>query len=313
MASIPSEQQHPSLDNLDPAEFLATHWQRAPLLVRSALPANLAGVPQQRLLELATSDDVESRTVQRHRAPDSWQLEQGPVAPGVMSGLPERDWTLLVQGADLWEPGVRDVLHAFDFLPRWRLDDVMVSLATPGGGVGPHSDQYDVFLLQVEGRREWQIGSAAELGQSGDIAPERFKAAASWELEPGDLLYLPPGVPHWGTAITECQTWSVGFRAPTLADMLGDLAIELMAQDNDPRFTDPPLTPAMAGATVDPAFFKRARAMLQQLLDDDQLIEDWFCRYMTAPKYPDLTELTGESRQASVHGRRYCNGELTEE
>lgn len=302
-----------ALSNFDPVEFLAKHWQRAPLLVRGALPEFTTGVPAARLAELAASEDVECRTVQHYSTEQQLLMEHGPFQGGLPSPLPENPWTLLVQGADLWEPGVSAILDAFEFLPRWRLDDVMVSLATPGGGVGPHSDQYDVFLLQVEGRREWRIGTAGTPEQAGEIAPEAFETSASWELAPGDMLYLPPGIPHWGTAITPCQTWSVGFRAPTLADMLGDIAVELMAQDRDPRYTDPPLTPAMANDTVDPAFIERARQMLQGLLADDALIEDWFCRYMTAPKYPDLTDLTRESRTAKINGRRYCNGEPLED
>lgn len=310
-----------ALANFDAAGFLARHWQREPLLVRGALAGVALGLASERLLELAGAEDVESRLVHHLRADDEWTEDHGPFDRNVLSALPKRDWTLLVQGVDLWEPQAKAALAAFDFLPPWRLDDIMVSMAVPGGGVGPHVDQYDVFLVQVAGTREWQIGSLTTLENPRAQSVDEFRCTASWTVEPGDMLYLPPGVAHWGTALTECQTWSVGFRAPSLADMLGDLAVELMAQDNDRRFTDPPLLPEMASELVDPAFFERARDMLRELLADDALIEDWFCRYMTAPKYPELEVATGEARRASFSTSvgtndsrqhrvtSYCNGE----
>lgn len=310
-----------ALANFDAAGFLARHWQREPLLVRGALAGVAPGLAAERLLELAGAEDVESRIVHYSRADDAWTEDHGPFDGDVLRALPDRDWTLLVQAVDLWEPQAKAALAAFDFLPPWRLDDIMVSLAAPGGGVGPHVDQYDVFLIQAAGTREWQIGSLTTPGSPRAQSAEDFRGTSRWTVEPGDMLYLPPGVAHWGTALTECQTWSVGFRAPSLADMLGDLAVEMLAQDNDRRFTDPPLRPEMASERVDPAFFERARDMLRELLADDTLIEDWFCRYMTAPKYPELEDVTDETRRASFStdvgtddSRQrttvsYCNGE----
>jgi len=212
-------------------------------------------------------------------------------------------------------PAVRELLPHFDFLPPWRLDDVMASYAAPGGSVGPHVDQYDVFLLQVEGQRRWQIGTFCDgspvLRQDTDLSLlANFEATQEWVLDPGDMLYLPPQLSHWGTAVTECVTFSIGFRSPNLADMLGDLAVELLAQGRGAQYRDPPLQVSMANSQIDPAFIDAAKRQLQALLEDESLLADWFARYMTAPKYPELVLGSEEQRRASIAGAIYVNGEL---
>jgi 50S ribosomal protein L16 3-hydroxylase len=164
-------------------------------------------------------------------------------------GMPHQDWTLLVQDVDKWDADVASVLQAFTFLPRWRIDDIMVSFAAPGGSVGAHVDQYDVFLLQAQGHRRWQIdnGPNPPLGFRNDVELKllrEFTPTHEWVLGPGDMLYLPPGVPHHGVAEDACLTFSVGMRAPSAAELLGDF-VDTLAADADEalRYRDPDLAP----------------------------------------------------------------------
>ena len=209
------------LGGLSAREFLARHWQRKPLVVRGAIPALADPVDLRALLALARRDDVESRLVVR--AGRRWQLAHGPLARAETASLPARDWTLLVQGLNHVVPAAERLLARFAFVPWARLDDVMVSYAAAGGGVGPHVDSYDVFLLQGRGRRRWRISRQRDLA----VVPRAplkvlrgFKAEEEWVLEPGDMLYLPPGIVHDGVALEPCMTYSIGFRAPA-ADELG--------------------------------------------------------------------------------------------
>ena len=304
------------LGELSAEAFLQHYWQKKPLLIRGALADYASPISADELAGLALESEVESRIVESQGR--DWTLKHGPFTEEDFLGLPEQDWTLLVQGVDLWVPEVQALLAQFAFLPPWRLDDVMVSFACPGGSVGPHFDQYDVFLLQVEGQRRWQVGAeCSKETPLRDNSPLRilqeFNAREEWLLDPGDMLYLPPGVAHWGVAQTECLTYSIGFRSPSIADMLGDLSVELMTQGYDVHYRDPALTPAMASSNIDQAFIDQAKQQLWQAINDDDLISDWFARFMTATKYPELEEVTEEERHASVRGRRYFNGDSVDE
>lgn len=216
------------LGALDPAQFMARCWQRRAHFAHRAL--DIQAIPFSRLCTLAARDDVESRVVIREGR--RWRLEHGPFPRRWWRGLPARDWTLLVQGVDQHEPAARAALARFGFLPRARLDDVMVSYAVPGGGVGPHFDSYDVFLLQASGTRRWRVGAQRDLALV-DGAPlrilARFRPTREWVVGPGDLLYLPPRYAHDGVAIDTCTTWSVGFRAPRWRELLVELFAELPA------------------------------------------------------------------------------------
>ena len=294
-------------------EFLQEYWQQKPLLIRQALPGYISAISPDELAGLALEEEVESRLVVG--GGNNWSLRHGPFTEQDFLDLPQQDWTLLVQAVDLWVPQVQQLLELFAFLPLWRLDDVMVSFACPGGSVGPHFDQYDVFLLQVAGTRRWQIG-----GQCDGSTPlkadcqirmlESFSSREEWLLEPGDMLYLPPGIAHWGVAESECLTYSIGFRSPNIADLLADLAVELMAQGYDAHYRDPAMSQALAGPDIAQAFVAQAKQQLWQAIDNDDLIGDWFARFMTAPKYPDLVEMTQEERRAIWRNRRYCNGDV---
>lgn len=306
--------QPPVLGGLSANEFLRLHWQRKPLLVRQALPDFHSPVDADELAGLTLEPEVESRLVLEQGAAGPWELRHGPFLEQDFQQLPETHWTLLVQAADLWVPQVAKLLEHFQFLPRWRLDDVMISYAAPQGSVGPHFDQYDVFLLQVEGERRWQVGghcdASSELLANTDLGIlANFTAEQEWLLQPGDLLYLPPGLAHWGVAQTPGLTYSVGFRSPDMAEMLGELAMELATRPDAQRYVDPPLNPEMASTDIHPDFIAAAQRQLLALLQDDELIADWFARSMTRPKYPDITELTRERRSANIQGRQYRNGE----
>lgn len=297
--------------------FLADFWQRQPLLVRNALPNFEPPLDGHDLATLSLQKEVESRLVQTVNdvEADHFKLSHGPFSETTFANLPTRDWTLLVQAVNLWTADLDPLLEHFSFLPPWRLDDIMASFAVPGGTVGPHFDQYDVFLLQVTGERHWRIGQRCDesstLSPSSDLSTlADFDEQSAWTLEPGDMLYVPPGVAHWGVAETQCLTFSIGFRSPTLFELMDDLAVEIGSQPANPVFTDPPLTQAMASTKIDPAFVSQVQAMLTTLIEDEQLLGTWLAKYMTRPKYTDLTELTEEVRTAEFGGKRFVNGEL---
>ena len=214
------------LGGLTTKQFLSQFWQRRPLLIRNAI-SNFKGVVQApELFALAARSDIESRIVRRDRG--RWKVREGPISRAQLGRLPRSGWTILVQGVNLEVPAADALLRSFHFLPHARLDDVMVSYAVPGGGVGPHFDSYDVFLLQGEGRRRWSIAKKYH----PDLEPgaplkilRRFDAEREWLLGPGDMLYLPPGWAHDGVALEPCFTYSIGFRAPSR----GEIAREFLA------------------------------------------------------------------------------------
>jgi 50S ribosomal protein L16 3-hydroxylase len=292
----------PILGDIGAEEFLADYWQKKPLLVRGAIVDFEPPIDGDELAGLALEAEVESRLI----VGSDWQMEQGPFAESRFANLPPSNWSLLVQAVDLWVPEVAELLQHFSFLPAWRIDDIMVSYAEDGGGVGPHFDYYDVFLLQGSGRRKWQIGQHCD-GNSpmADNANLKiladFTATDEWILEPGDMLYIPPKVAHWGTAVGDCTTFSIGFRAPGATEMLDDLATELLSRGPASTFlTDPPLRPELAGDSISPAYIAQIKSLLLETLNDDQLLTEWFAQYMTEPKYPMLVDETGERRTASI-------------
>jgi len=213
----------PLLGGLTPAVFMRRHWQKKPLVVRAALADALPGLDRARLFALAAQDDVESRLVVRKG--ERWSLRAGPIPRRALPPLATSGWSLLVQGVDLHEDAAHRLLRRFRFVPDARLDDVMLSFASDGGGVGPHIDSYDVFLLQVEGKRRWRVGRVARPRLRDDVPLKMlagFVATEEWLLERGDMLYLPPGWGHDGVAVGTCLTASIGFRAPAAAELAAD-------------------------------------------------------------------------------------------
>lgn len=272
-------------------EFLASYWQRKPLVMPGALPGFVSPLEANELAGLACEDGVESRLVSRRDG--QWWLKNGPFAESDLVSLPTADWSLLVQDVEKHLPDLAQVLHPFRFLPAWRLDDLMISCAAPGGSVGPHVDQYDVFLVQAQGRRRWQwndipgehpLQEDSELALVQDFAPDR-----EWVMEPGDVLYLPPGVPHHGVALEDealCMTYSVGFRAPSVSEMLQDLARARTEQGLDLRYADPGLNVAEGrDSLIGLRALDRVRRMLTQAVAmDDAALAAWFGSLVTEPK-----------------------------
>jgi 50S ribosomal protein L16 3-hydroxylase len=208
------DSETPLLGGLSPQTFMRRHWQRRPLLVRQAVPGGIALLSRKALFDLASQSAVESRLVVRE--PSGWSLRHGPLKRSVLPPLKQPQWTLLLQGLDLHLPAARALLERFRFVPDARLDDLMLSFATDGGGVGPHVDSYDVFLLQARGRRRWRIGRTRQPQLVPDMPLKilaNFEAEHEWLLEAGDMLYLPPGWGHDGVAVGECETCSIGFQA----------------------------------------------------------------------------------------------------
>jgi 50S ribosomal protein L16 3-hydroxylase len=245
----------PLLGGLAPAAFLRDHWQKKPLLVRGAFPGFRGVITRDRFLKLATRNDVRSRLViQHHRARNSrgrWERHDGPFGALDAGMLPPSHWTLLVNNLESLVPGGWEILRAFSFIPAARIDDLMVSCAADGGTVGPHDDLYDVFLLQGPGRRRWQVSRQRDRATEPDAAIKvlrSFEPEDEWLLEPGDMLYLPPGVAHHGVAEGPCFTYSIGFLAPSHAELIASFleylgAARAAGTDPDARYADPGLRP----------------------------------------------------------------------
>jgi 50S ribosomal protein L16 3-hydroxylase len=250
------------LGGLTPREFLRRHWQKRPLFVRRAAPGFAGVVTERTLARLAARDDVESRIVERRGA--RRETRHGPFARVTARAS---NWTLLVNGVNLHVAGADELLQRFSFVPLARLDDVMVSYATPGGGVGPHVDFYDVFLLQGPGRRAWRVEN------------KRFVAEA------GDLLYLPPGVRHDGVALERCFTYSIGFRAPRGAE-LGAAFLDWLHERGLPQadYRDPGLTPAAQSALIPEGMISFAEKLLRRIRWSRRDVECFLGEYLSEPK-----------------------------
>ena len=270
-------------------QFLRDYWQQRPLLVRNAFAGFVPPIAPEDLAGLACEDGALSRLIRHDRKRGRWQVKTGPLAEADFATTGDADWTLLVQDVDKWDADVAALLAPFAFLPSWRVDDVMVSYAEPGGGVGAHVDQYDVFLLQGLGQRHWAISTDPDAPK--DFRPDvelkqlaRFEPTHEWLLEPGDMLYLPPGVPHDGVAFGgACMTFSIGMRAPSQAELIGDFADYLADRlPEEARYTDPGLAPARHPGEIDRGALERLRAALPFAnAYNDATLLDWFGQYIT--------------------------------
>lgn len=279
----------PLLGGLTPQQFMRRHWQKKPLLVRQAVPGGVALPSRATLFDLAAHEGVESRLVVQ--AEGGWRLRHGPLKRSAFPPLRQRRWTLLLQGLDLHVDAARDLLERFRFVPDARLDDLMLSYATDGGGVGAHVDSYDVFLLQAHGRRRWRIGRVAD-PQWVDDVPLRllanFEAEQEWLLEAGDMLYLPPGWGHDGVAVGECTTCSIGFRA----SRRGELGREVLqraidaaeASDADPMYRDPAQPATDAPARMPAALQAFAADACRRLLGDADALACALGEVLSEPK-----------------------------
>ena len=261
------------------------HWQREPLLVRGAFPRFRDPLSPREVLALATSGDAVSRLVRRR----DWRVEHGPFPHSRFKQLPRRDWTVLVQDTNHFSEEANKLLGRFDFIPHARVDDLMVSYAVPGGGVGPHVDSYDVFLLQGRGRRRWRISRQEDHSFVPGLDLKilrRFRAEEEWVLEAGDMLYLPPGVAHDGIAETECLTWSIGFRAPSDDELAAGFLDFLHERLHSPgRYSDPGIAAVRHAGEIPPRMVAHAaRALASAMRWSRSDVRDFAGRYLSDPK-----------------------------
>ncbi len=272
--------------------FLRDYWQKQPLLIRNPWRRWRNPLEADELAGLACEEGVESRLILRQGT--ELRMDSGPLPETRFAELGGDPWTLLVQAVDHHAPDVAALIEPFRFVPDWRIDDVMVSYATDGGGVGPHYDQYDVFLVQGLGRRRWRVGPICDADTP--LLPHEdlrliadFEATGDWVLEPGDILYVPPRFAHDGLAVgDDCMTYSIGFRAPSRAELVeswSEHQVDAMSEED--RYTDPDLRPQPHAGEIGAAAIDRLHAMVLESLSDRATFARWFGLYNSLPKYSD--------------------------
>ena len=281
------------LTHFDPDLFLREYWQKQPLLIRNPWAQWANPLEPDELAGLACEEGVESRLIVRQG--QGLSLEAGPLPERRFRRLAGETYTLLVQAVDHHVPAVAALIEPFRFIPDWRIDDVMVSYAVTGGGVGPHFDQYDVFLVQGLGHRRWRLGPVCNadtpLQPHDDLRLlEDFATVAEWDLGPGDILYVPPGVAHDGVALSDdCMTYSVGFRAPSLAELVEGWAQECAAAlPDDRRYADPGLARQAHPGEISAPALDRLQTMVLDALGDRTAFARWFAAHASQPKYPEI-------------------------
>ena len=280
-------------NNFDAAVFLRDYWQKKPLLIKNPWESWKNPLDPDELAGLGCDEDVEARLITL--SADTWSMEHGPVPEARFGQLGKKPYSLLVQAVDHYVPDVAALIEPFRFIPNWRVDDVMVSYATDGGGVGPHFDQYDVFLIQGLGRRRWQVGGLCD--DNSELLPHddlrllaNFVATDEWVLEPGDILYVPPRIAHNGVAIgDDCMTYSIGFRAPARSELLTHWSEHLVdTLGDDDRYTDPDLVMQANPGEISADAIADLHKMVTDSLLDRAAFARWFGEYSSTPKYPDV-------------------------
>jgi 50S ribosomal protein L16 3-hydroxylase len=282
-----------SFTDFDVDLFLRDYWQKKPLLIRNPWKDWANPVEPDELAGLACEEGIESRLI--GRAEGRWTVEHGPLPEDRFGRMGDAPWTLLVQAVDMHVPDVAALIAPFRFVPNWRIDDVMVSYATDGGGVGAHYDQYDVFLIQGLGRRRWRVGQRCDadtplLVQEDLRLLAEFEQTDEWVLEPGDILYVPPGVAHDGIAVgDDCMTYSVGFRAPARSELVEQFCAHVVGEmEEDDRYADPDLTVQANPGEIDAVALARLQAMVMEAVNDPVAFARWFGAYSSERKYPEL-------------------------
>lgn len=291
-------------EDFDAQVFLRDYWQKKPLLIRAGSESFLDLLEPEELAGLACEEGVESRLVQVNAALDTWTLRQGPFSEDDFLSLPESHYSLLVQAVDQWVDDVAAMLSDFSFIPSWRIDDVMISYATDQGNVGPHFDYYDVFLIQGMGQKRWQVGDLCNSmtersDDSGLRLLKNFVAREEWIVNAGDILYIPPGYAHYGVAIGNSMTYSVGFRAPAHADILSgvlDDALDTLSEDQ--RYADVSAQLPVHSGEIAADVIEHLQELIRTQMLDPQRIRQWFGRTMTTPKYP----LQDDDQEVHEHG-----------
>ena len=322
-----------SLGGITPKDFLRDYWQQRPLLVRNALPGFGGLLTRDELTELACHEDAQSRLVIQRNS--KWHLKHGPLNRSDFAKLPKKQWTLLVQDVNHFLPSARDLLSKFRFIPHARLDDLMVSYAPKGGGIGPHFDSYDVFLLQGMGSRRWQISAQQDDRFIAD-APLRilknFLPEQEWVLKPGDMLYLPPKYAHNGIAEDDCMTYSIGFRALSHDEVMTQFLVYLQDKvETEGRYSDPGLRLQSHPSKISEAMQAQVHSILKKISWSRDDIENFLGIYLSEPKSHVFFEQPMEplapcvflqqirrngvqlglkSRMLSSHNKFFINGEV---
>lgn len=285
---------------LSQQQFLDQYWQKKPLLIRQAYPEFVSPITPEELAGSACEPEIESRLIQQHGDTGMWQLDNGPFDESVFSGLANSHWTLLVQDVDKHLPELAPLLDSFRFVPDWRLDDLMISYAVDQGSVGPHTDGYDVFLVQAYGKRHWHITAEPvtepELLEDIDLRIlKEFKADADWVLSPGDILYLPPHYAHHGVALGDCMTFSVGFRAPKQVEILDAFTNSLLERGKgQEHYGDSDLKPREQGHEIDDDARQNLKQILHHLIEQsDDILLEAFGKLVTETK-ESMRELATE-------------------
>lgn len=297
------------LGGLSPQLFMKRHWQKKPLLVRQAISNFKPLLDRSELFELAASEDSQARLiVQQPEKTPSWSLKHGPFGRRALPALKRSGWTILVQGVDLQHDGVHELMNQFRFVPDARLDDLMISYATDGGGVGPHYDSYDVFLFQAHGRRRWRIGSQEDKTLQPDMPLKilaNFEPDEEFVLEPGDMLYLPLLHAHDGIAIGECMTYSIGFRSPSRGELAREL-LQRLAEDAEDVvgvsvYRDPEQVAVEQPGQIPVHMSEFAREALRDALQDPEALGRALGEYLTEPK-PNVWFDSAECEDVSLLG-----------
>ncbi len=274
------------LGDLSIDDFLEDYWQKKPLLIKNAISNFKSPLEADELGGLAMEEESQSRLVIKKH--DEWQLIHGPLQESIFAELPQSCWTLLVQNADSLDPAINALLSNFRFIPNWRLDDIMVSYSVDRGGVGPHFDYYDVFLLQAEGKKRWRIGQTCD--QNSELQPNQpmkiltdFKCRYDWEVEAGDLIYIPAKIAHWGESIGESITYSIGFRSPSYSELLLDSTQHFNAElTEDERYVDGgEIKSRLHPGLIPKEAIQRLQQQLLKLVDDEDTLAHWLAETST--------------------------------
>jgi len=276
-----------TINSLTEQEFLKEYWQKKPLLIKQGFRDFEDPLDANELAGLAIEESIESRIITNQN--NDWQAHHGPFEDFEL--LTEQHSTLLVQAVDHWHPDAAQILEPFRFIPNWRIDDLMISYSTPGGGVGPHLDQYDVFIIQGEGKRHWRVGmpdsNLKQFAQNKSLLQvEQFPAVIDCILEPGDILYIPPGCPHEGYAVENAINYSVGFRAPNQQDLLSNFADYVIDKEvGNTRYADPLLEIRESKGLLNNSETDKVKQLLSSLLQDDSLFKSWLGQTTSEPKH----------------------------
>ncbi|CCQ12116.1 FIG002776: hypothetical protein [Pseudoalteromonas luteoviolacea B = ATCC 29581] len=294
-----------TINDLSISDFLSLYWQKQPLLIKGGFKDFVDPIEPEELAGLAMEESIESRIVTNHD--ETWEAHHGPFED--FSLLTDSNATLLVQAVDHWHPNAAELIEPFRFIPNWRIDDLMISYSTPGGGVGPHLDQYDVFIIQGQGKRHWRVGlpnpSLREFAQNKSLLQvEAFDAIIDAVLEPGDILYIPPGHPHEGYAIENALNYSVGFRAPNQRDLISSFADYLI--DNElgkKRYGDADYVARASIGLVSEKERNRLKNLIIDTVNDESAFQNWLGKTLSTPKHEmDLYELEESYSEEDITG-----------